>query len=818
MTTLIAPPNSLQASLIAALSDPKGQPERSLEQAFIQLSRGGEVPLLLAMVKALVRIGLAGIAVRLLNAGGGLLTTEPQIAALAEQLAVLPTGELSHDSLRNNLQAQVESLLRTHPQLQQLARQLKQIDPAVHIYRSNTGTIQALRHGTNGRLEFVFSFADHRAHAQAAAIPNVDINTSFQLIGVPSVPLWKRLVALKTASGFRPPIDLIETDVGVFALWLSLLDGTDVWGDERVRVYVGPDAPAQQRYALMNQSTRMPAVHTVTSHRPGWKPPITDRTAQESLVEAIATRRRNDKRRIDQHYEKKDVRYWRDRFASAGTRQPPLRVVGFTTRYSTVMQYSMRDLASAFRRAGCEFHVVMQPNEFTPAVDVTGAIEQHRPDMIVVINHLRKEYTDSIPRNVPFVCWIQDHMQPLWSKDAGQSVGELELVAGHGRDVMVSLYGYPADRFLATSNLTASDVFSAEPISPQELESYRCDVSYVGHGSELPQQLVNEMAGDNQSLRKYLHTVLQSVNDRLQDHDSINTMELIELVLQAEQSSGHPSFSPEVRRAAIIPAAQRLYDRVLRHQSMEWAADWATSRGRSLRIYGRGWEHHPTLRSFAQGEIEHGEPLRRLYQASAISLQINGYSSLHQRLLDGLASGACMVSRYNPSDFIRKPHEFISTYIKQHKIHSIQELLRQAESNADLRDALQDAERLIGTRLAPINDPTRARHVRQHLACASMAASEFTDDGLLRVLREMISIPPRTAGDITGFASATFRNKAQLHDLLDELVDDPAARKSRSFPMRENVLAYDTYDVLTGRLLTSFAFVRPTDNISASSL
>ena len=81
MTTLTAPPNTLQASLIEALG--AAQPERALEQAFHQLSRGGDLPLLIAMVKALVRAGMAGLAVRLLHAGGGVLADRHQSAALA---------------------------------------------------------------------------------------------------------------------------------------------------------------------------------------------------------------------------------------------------------------------------------------------------------------------------------------------------------------------------------------------------------------------------------------------------------------------------------------------------------------------------------------------------------------------------------------------------------------------------------------------------------------------------------------------------------------------------------------------------------------
>jgi hypothetical protein len=95
-----------------------------------------------------------------------------------------------------------------------------------------------------------------------------------------------------------------------------------------------------------------------------------------------------------------------------------------------------------------------------------------------------------------------------------------------------------------------------------------------------------------------------------------------------------------------------------------------------------------------------------------------------------------------------------------------------------------------------------------HLACASMSPDDFTDAGLFNVLKNLISIPPRTAGDIDGFANSTFRTAADLHQRLDDLVTDPATRNAMAEPMHRSVIANDTYDVLAARILKSFAFLQ----------
>ena len=64
------------AALIAELE--KDHRDQALEQAFNQLTSGTDLPLLLATVRALVRQGVPGLAVRLLKSAGGLLADIPE--------------------------------------------------------------------------------------------------------------------------------------------------------------------------------------------------------------------------------------------------------------------------------------------------------------------------------------------------------------------------------------------------------------------------------------------------------------------------------------------------------------------------------------------------------------------------------------------------------------------------------------------------------------------------------------------------------------------------------------------------------------------
>ncbi|MCH8102794.1 MAG: DEAD/DEAH box helicase [Chloroflexi bacterium] len=101
---------------------------------------------------------------------------------------------------------------------------------------------------------------------------------------------------------------------------------------------------------------------------------------------------------------------------------------------------------------------------------------------------------------------------------------------------------------------------------------------------------------------------------------------------------------------SVTQGLQRIGDRMFRHVALEWVADWAKRSGRTLTIWGNGWERHPTLAKYAQGPVQNGQQLRALYQASAINLQLMGFGFIHQRALDGLMSGAFFMARRTYAD------------------------------------------------------------------------------------------------------------------------------------------------------------------------
>lgn len=800
---VIAPPNSVSphAAVIASLS--AADPEPALEQGLAHLSRGGDLPLLLALAAAMVRCDLAVLADALLRSTGPAIEKHPSVQQMLSQIARLPANEFNSREIERRFRANAAAVCARHPELR------GRIDPSLppsglRFIRSRAGNVHVLRADAAPRFTVLFPFVHHLAHAERLNLPAASLVSSTCMIGVPSEPMLQRLWS-QDVGGYRPPIDVIETDIEVLRAWLCLPESTAMVESPRLQLFAGELALAEYATFLVDTPSRLTPSMVLSNHRAGWKAPRLDDAWRSDVERRTNARRRLVKQEVEARLGCCEAAYWRDRFDRAARGEAALNIVGFTNRYSTVVQHAMRDLASAFRRLGHDFEVVSQPDDFSPGVDVAGALAARNRDLIVAINHLRFEYADVMPANVPYVGWIQDHVDHLWKADAGASIGELDMVIAHAPDVLAGLYGYPRKRLLASSNLTDAHTYSNERLSEHELQPFRCDLSFVSHGAATPEQLCDEIErATTRAFGRMMRSFLSLASDRMSHGGCLNAQQLVELMLMAEQVSDHPALTPAIRRSHVYPQIARIHDRLFRHTTLEWAANWARSRGKSLRIHGRGWEHHPTLAAFAAGEVESGRRLRAVYQASTINLQANAYSSLHQRLLDGVACGALVLSRHNPADFVRRPFAVIREFIVEHQLGSLAELLAVRSRDERLALACAEAEHLSGAVIAAAEDPRRLEQIRVMRAANDIAELQ-SDAGLFEMLREMRFIPARVASDLPGFERTSFRNESQMHEVLDAYIADEHLRHEINGPMREAVLAHDTFDALAQRILHAFA-------------
>jgi hypothetical protein len=253
----------------------------------------------------------------------------------------------------------------------------------------------------------------------------------------------------------------------------------------------------------------------------------------------------------------------------------------------------------------------------------------------------------------------------------------------------------------------------------------------------------------------------------------MNGPALRRMLRHAEQATGVKIVEQATRSHMTGWYLWRLCDRLFRHQALMWAAEWAQRRGASLRIYGNGWDRHPTLARFSTGAAENGRELLCVYRGSKINLQLMPAKFLHQRALDGMAAGGFFLTRTRPSDQRSPQFAELLAGIRARDLKGGHEVLQcddQAIATA-FRAAMRDTE-------AEENEAETMFH--------------------LLSIRDQMDYPfdifPR-------FGLIRFDDAGSFAEIADRFMCDDALRQSIAEEMRQVVLKRFTYEATMRRFL-----------------
>lgn len=569
-------------------------------------------------------------------------------------------------------------------------------------------------------------------------------------------------------NGHRPPLYLLVHDLQQLWTVLHFQQWQELLADRRSRVFVGTDAVDQVRQALLDNTALPWPGYCLTIEPALWAPNTNFDTLLDEITQQ-ATDRLN-------------------RAASPRPASPdplpylptdrPLRVLGITSRYTTFLQYSMRDWLSAFDRLGHTTHLLIENDDHELLSNLVYAetCHQFKPDLILIIDHYRAEVR-GLPDDVPCVMWIQDNLSNIFNPKAGQAQGELDFCLGFGKYCLTSQHNYPADRFCCATIGVNDERFAPEPVSPAQLDAHRCDLSFVSHASTPAQDLLHEAAQTVQSRQsvRLLDDVYQQMHAHYQQGGEVLgeawIAQLIQQTLQVRGQQIDPRHMPGLMELFY----QRINNALYRHQTLHWAAEL----GVDLHLYGRGWEKHPTLKRFARGVADNNTQLRAIYQASRINLQVTPFGAVHQRLLDGLLAGGFFLIRADRGDRVGLLHQKLWDYCRQHGITSDAQL--QKVTDPSITAIMQQINWLEGHRNGPRIDPPLYETCRLH------AESEF--------LVSADSFWPQ-------FDRVSFDTQTTLRKQVQHFLANTDQRLELSAAMRQPVAQRCTYTAITQRLLT----------------
>ncbi len=690
----------LRNQLLAAFS--RGDAYAFLGQALPYLRQHpADDAIRLAAVSSLARLGLFAPAADLGSELPALLERNAELRQAVETLRRQPDAQLSPETVAAQLAANLEPAAERSASCRQHAEEIRAAAERIELFRCNDGNVLPAVRDAAGVRTWLPAFFDEQAGARNANIlPAAGslLCHPYLIEGCGTGPLIRRVFdgTQQMFLTYQPRIHVVEPNLAQLAAWLGAANWRDLLDSGRVMLWVGPRA-VEGLLAWHRAHPDQPPP-TCVIRQPGWGPSARPLCSDVPAILAAE---------VDQavHSTRERIAAWRPReeaaafFASrfAQHTQGGLRILGITSRYTTFLQYSMRDIGDAARRAGHEFELLIEPDAHTPVITrprILARIEQFQPDMILMIDHHRHEYGPTYDFPVPFCNWIQDELPHLFQPGVGERLGPFDLVVGHISRARGQAARYPWSQCRALPIPVNTRVFSADPIGRDELARYACDVSFVSNCSTTAAQHLAETLErtPQPEIRRVLTVFAQQVEAAVtQGRAPVCPAQLNALIDATAREQGvtlPPDFIDHVRRVF----ADKLLNIHYRQQPLIWAAEM----GVDLHLYGRGWENHPQLSRFARGVAQNGRELRCVFQASRINLQMLPTGAIHQRLMEGLASGGFFLMRRSAFDISGGLSQRIAVRVRELGIRSEAELWETADETL-----ARDVRELNGLLYAP---------------------------------------------------------------------------------------------------------------------
>ncbi len=591
----------------------------------------------------LVDVGLGGLVRELLQ----LRTDLDQQTAKKWQAAadVVPMGRVPWAELADTYKANLALLIAHHPQMAEQKQALDHSLRGLHLYRTTDGHYLLSRRKAGHYREWLPAITDH-AHDANLKLPRLRHGTPIFIDGISLGPMVERVFDATASIGLNQSLAvfLVDEELSHLAAWLHVVDRSKQLADERFFVFCGAGA-LQALAEFLDGHDDLASAPCCAITPPGF---AVLRERLLSLHEGVLLRRENAYQEIveqlTERYAQRDLDYWRARVQDKGP------VVVVTSRATTMLQYSARDIGHALEEMGYEFHLLIDAADHLQltGLQVLRHILKLDPVLCVLLDHLRCEQNNLL-FNIPTLTWVQDPLPNLLNARAGASIGPLDFVCGYYRGRCVEEFGYPRKQFFDAPFPVSTRIFHDGPVPASDRENPSCDIVYVGHMQDTVDAHFEHWQKQSSAvLQPVLQTTYERVMDTLRRGGHI--IEPVSFLRPILDELGIRLQDNTFEKIAY-QYCHRLFDLAYRQQTLGWVGEWAGRTGRRFQIYGRGWENHPELARFAAGPIEHGDSLRRVYRGARLALQTIPSGFQHQRTFEALASGLLVLARYSPNSF-----------------------------------------------------------------------------------------------------------------------------------------------------------------------
>lgn len=688
-----------------------------------------------------------------------------------------------HEQIKRQISRNLESLQRFRPTLYRMLVSLpSNSDYGIGLSKTGMPTVVIQIKGTRVSLSAGNDPEAALTQALSQTRSAIEAGRTIGLVGLGDGYLLNHLAHMPPALYMdeQLPVYLFEPDPQVVLQCMMIHDFSGPQGpieQARVHWFVGAKWDAEYENCVSNDPflacPSMVVGQSVATQVIGRRLAAIAKK-MEGMDEANA-------REIDSYYESYEPEGLGTLLDSDASRKP--RALLLTTRFSTVLQHSTRSMAEALESLGWETRIVIEPSAYHRAYRhaIRRAIVEFKPDLWFQIDHLRYEHEGLLPANLPTVCWVQDHLSNLMSRNAGRSVGKTDFVLSDAGSTYVHKYGYPSRQIIALTKLTQE---SAPAVHTSGSTTNR-DIVFVSNASGTPENLLQIVLDNSRGSprdQEFLRQCVQRAQAIFDSGKCLATYSDCCDLLRAAQADVKLDLDEagffNVSKWLTHPLADALY----RQQALRWVTQSADDLGLSLHLYGKGWEQHPEFKRFARGPVAYGKTLDELTARSAINLQVVPYLSLHQRLLDGISAGGFFLIRQHESDIVP------------------QQMLDLLELYAD------ESVRTVAAARAAIPSSVSDQFEQLLRGCIRTLCSQGTEDPIemVRHWQEAQILVPGE-GILPHFEQVSFTDAASLRQRIEQFISDPQLRQKITQAEQRSIASRLTYRAGLSRVVSRVA-------------
>jgi len=450
--------------------------------------------------------------------------------------------------------------------------------------------------------------------------------------------------------GLKIPIYVIEPSFAIFKINLKLRNFSDLLESGRVFFFLGENCMNDFLDFIQNDYTFLPQRITLLDNT------IADMhkaciQKYRSIIEKKQSETKSLMVQINDYYNTISDQEWQRIYSSERSR--PLRILGITSRYTTFLQYCMRDVIDGFNQLGCETHLLIEPSDVNIVYSyiIAKTIWSFKPDLIFIIDTNRSHFT-VIHQNIPFISWVQDHLERIFNSQAGTSIGKkdffLVLMSGwiNGTRSLCE-YSYPPNKLKQQIIPANEHIYKPIRLTTSDSVRYGCDVSFVKHGALAPELCLEELLNliPDTMTKRVVKALYEIVQERFLNEQDCFKEDYLELITRAEELIKE-KIRPELRETIFHYYYYKIGDGFIRQLPIERI----TQMGVRLKLFGKDWEKHPRLSRYACGPVENGAELNKLFNATKINLQLHFAGTTNQRFVEGAASGGFFLVKHLKQD------------------------------------------------------------------------------------------------------------------------------------------------------------------------